>query len=309
MSGLRAYSAWRIVLTHNGRGCQNEKEVVVGSQRAGCCGVAESKAPHFHRHSGFPNPVQSPPEFGARFRGEHLGGPKEPGKDRLAACAGSSPPPRIKTPQDAGDGGHRRGQGGDLPVKSQREPPDTRKKVSMSANVAQPGPTRPPRPAAPQPRSPAAPAAAAPPPGIFSPRPPAPQRPASLRGCGVSAGGGGRCACSSLKPLTAPPRARSRRPRRSEPRRNRPGPGWGGGGVGLQLRPTSRPSPTSGPGVLGKRAGVGAHALRERDASCAPRMRDLTLRDPGFDGAAASGGRGVAVTCSRMHRRRWASSR
>ena len=57
-----------------------------------------------------------------------------------------------------------------------------------------------PRTAAPA-RSPAAPAVTAPPPpppGIFSPRPSAPQRPAFPRGCGVSAGGGGPGARSAL---------------------------------------------------------------------------------------------------------------
>ena len=67
---------------------------------------------------------------------------------------GDHPLPGTKTPQRARDEGHRRGrgEGRDLPENSQREPPDTRKKVSMSVSGTQMGPARPPRPTAPQPQ-------------------------------------------------------------------------------------------------------------------------------------------------------------
>lgn len=38
----------------------------MGSQRTGCCGVSESKAPYFGRSSCFSNPAGCPPGFGGR---------------------------------------------------------------------------------------------------------------------------------------------------------------------------------------------------------------------------------------------------
>lgn len=71
----------------------------------------------------------------------------------------------------------------DLPTNSQREPPDTKKKVSMSVSGAQPGPHcfRARSPAVPEPPP------LPPPPGIFSPRLPTPLRRPGGRGRAQSA--------------------------------------------------------------------------------------------------------------------------
>lgn len=83
----------------------------------------------------------------------------------------------------------------DLPANSQREPPDTKKKVSMSVSGPSPGRT------ASQARNPAA------------PQPQSHRRcrrrrvflaPASPRRCGDPAGGGGRSARSSRNPTPSP---------------------------------------------------------------------------------------------------------
>lgn len=89
-----------------------------------------------------------------------------------------TPAPWAEIPQLRGDGGHDRTR--DLPANSQREPPDTKKKVSMS--VSGPSPAR----TASQARGSAAseppPLPPPPPPGIFSPRLPAPLRRPGGRG-------------------------------------------------------------------------------------------------------------------------------
>lgn len=161
-------------------------------------------------------------------------------------------------------------------------------------------------------RRPAAPAVAAPPPpppGIFSPRPPAPQRPPSQRRCGVLAGGGGRGARSLREPPCQLHSLRSPgRPQRCEQSRNRRGPGGGGAGRSADQL-SAPPPPTSGPGVLGKRVREGRTGDERGSVTPSPPhcCATLTPRDPAFDGWAGSGGRGVAVTCSR--RCLWAGSR
>lgn len=149
---------------------------------------------------------------------------------------GDHPQPGTKTPQRARDEGHRRGrgEGEDLPENSQREPPDTRKKVSMSLSGTQMGPARPPRPTAPQPQQKPRSRcrrvflAPAPPP---SPGSAAPRLRARLR----CLGGRGRAPRARSapeppsSPLPAPPRSRSGRSARSQPRGNRRGPGRGRG--------------------------------------------------------------------------------
>lgn len=181
---------------------------------------------------------------------------------------GDHPQPGTKTPPRARDEGHRRGrgEGEDLPENSQREPPDTRKKVSMSLSGTQMGPARPPRPTAPQPQQKPRSRcrrvflAPAPPPR------PAPQRPASARGCGVLAGGGGR---------HGPALHRSPLPAPFQPCRG-PGPGAphahsrvgtaeapGGGGARLQSRPALSAPPnvtTRSSGETGRRGQHGRRA-------------------------------------------------
>lgn len=161
---------------------------------------------------------------------------------------------------------------GDSPENSQREPPDTRKKVSISVRGTQPGPARPPRPAAPQPQQ--------------SPRrrrrrrvflAPAPRlrsAPPSRAAAASRREGEGRERALHWRSQPVSPRARSRRPVRSPPRRNRRVPGRGRGQAAERTGPLHR-SPTSGLGVLGKRAGEG----RTGDARGVLTPRTLPVHD------------------------------
>lgn len=149
-------------------------------------------------------------------------------------------------------------------------------------------------------RSPAAPAVAAPPPGIFSPRPSAPQRPAFPRGCGVSAGGGGPGARSALALAASSAAGQVRAPGALSPASEPPSP-RAGEGPGCRA---DRPSPPQ-PNVRTRRSGEtgrrGAHGRRAQggDAAHLANARLLPLRARSWLlRLGRLGGREVVVTCS-----------
>lgn len=260
-------------------------------------GLAESKAPHPQTQL-LPKPGLEPVRI---WGGGGLGALK----GLLGSPSGGTKTPSVR---ETGFGGC--SQVGDLPANSQREPPETRKKVSMSVSGA--GPARHGlRPAAPQPRSPTARAVAPPPPGIFSPRPPLRSPPPSPRRCGGSAGGGG--ASRAQEPLPTPQPPGLGRPPRASRVRTAPasaGEGLGPAPTGPPTPPCPRP-PTSGPGVPGKPAGQ-ERAGSQRGAASRrpPPLAAPTLRDPWFYGWARLGGRGVAAThLKRRHTCLWAGPR
>lgn len=230
---------------------------------------------------------------------------------------GDHPQPATKIPQRARGEGHRRGrgEGEDLPENSQREPPDTRKKVSMSLSGTQMGPARPPRPTAPQPQQKPRSRcrrvflAPAPPPPSARLRSAPPPRAAAVSWREGEGATGPLCTGAPFQPPSSPAAVQVRALRKLtaawEPPRPR-----AGEGPGCRADRPSPPRLTSRPGVLGKPAGEGSTGDKRRSATPrAPHQRATltpTQRDAGFYGWAGSGGREVAVTCSRRHTFRWA---
>lgn len=219
--------------------------------------------------SADPAPSQTRPEPAIIWGVGHPGGLGWALKGRFGSWAGGSTSQGTKTPPRSGAGSQGRGQDGDLPVNSQREPPETRKKVSMSVGggglaPAQASPAR--SPAAPQL---AAPAAAAPP-GIFSPRPLL-RSASSPRRCGVSAEVGGRGASSAREPVACPAARRAQRIGRTDEAPS-------GGGAGPQRGPAvsalAHNVRTRRSGETGKRGSRGGGLEREHDATHIPPMCD-----------------------------------
>lgn len=166
-----------------------------------------------------------------------------------------------------------------LPANSQREPPDTRKKVSMLASGPSPGRT------ASRAHSPAAPESPPPlpPPGIFSPHLPAPLR---------RPGGRGRARRALLKEPDSQPRSaagtlglrRDSCVRTAEP-------DWGRG----------RPPAPQRSGETGWRGG--AHGCIAAAIHPSTHERPLPPHDPppGLYGEAGSSGSGVQDFCPRKY--------
>ena len=164
----------------------------------------------------------------------------------------------------------------------------------MSVSGTQPGPARPPRPAAPQPQ---------PSPRrrrvFLAPAPRLRSAPPSRAAAASWREGEGRERALHWRSQPGPPRAGSGRPARSPPRRNRRGPGRGRGQAAERTGPP-HPSPTSGLGVLGKRAGEGragdARGVVTPRTSPMPRLLPLPARSWLFR-QGTLGGREAVVAC------------
>lgn len=143
-----------------------------------------------------------------------------------------------------GAGGKGQGQDGDLPANSQREPPETRKKVSMSVRGA--GLARHSRPG-PQPRS----SAAQQPPRrrrVFLAPAPAPQRPLPRRRSPVRPRGGRRALRWEPLPARSPRGSRASQSSQARPKCRGPG-------RGRAAMPTYRLRPAPAPNVRARRSG------------------------------------------------------
>lgn len=150
------------------------------------------------------------------------------------------------------------------------------------------------------------PAAAAPPPGIFSPRPLLRSAPSPRCRCGVSAGAGGATRAPHPRPLPPrrPPGARASPDLKGAADPNRRGRGWPAVSAPA-FTPNVR---TWRSGETGGRRAQG-RPVRERDTAPTPPMRESYPARPWFYGWAGSGGRGVMVTSPRRHTCPWAGAR